>query len=125
MDMSTGAGRYNRRIAIQQRLEIRNTSGGNTETYVTVSGLSSVPAQFIYPLPSKKGDEALLQQQVQGQVFVTIKIRYRPTTNISSAMQVVYGTRKFNIRTIIVDDESYREITMQCEELQAKGSLHT
>jgi head-tail adaptor len=87
-----------------------------------------VPAQFSYPQPSKKGDETFALQQVQEAVFVTITIRYRPSTNISPAYRVLYGSgvnqRIFNIRSVFVDDENRRIIIMQCQELQAKGTLH-
>lgn len=128
--VTTAGSKYNRRIVIQapDQMTAKDSAGGALQTWSTVNGCSSVPANFSYPLPSKKGDEAFLLQQVQEAVFVTITIRYRPSTNISPAYRVLYGSgtnqRIFNIRSVFVDDEDRRTIIMQCQELQAKGTLH-
>lgn len=122
--MTLQAGDLRRRIQIQQETRTKTASGGATRVWSVVSGCSSVPCKITFPPPSKKGDESYKQGQVQGGAFTSIVIRYRPGVNISPAMRVVYGTRQFNIRTIIVDDEALKQITLQCEELQATGSKH-
>ena len=121
----TDAGQYRRRIQIQALAETTNSSGGaSVPVYQTVSGCTSVPAKFSYPPPAKKGDEVYTQQQKRSSVFVSISIRYRPSQNIDASMRVVYGTRTFDIRTVFVPDEYGQDIVMQCEEIQAKGTLH-
>lgn len=126
--VTTTGSKFNRRIAIQEPSVVTDSSGGGALTYTTVPGCESVPTQFLYPPPAKKGDETFSLHQVQESLFVTMKIRYRPSTNISPAHRVLYGSganqRVFNIRSVFVDDENRRNIIMQCEELQAKGTLH-
>lgn len=121
----TEAGSLRRRVSIQQPVDTLNTSGGASRSWQIVPGCSDVPAQIVYPLPSKKGDEVVTQQQKRSSSFTTVTIRYRPSQNISAAMRVVYGTRIFDIRTVIVPDEYPQWITLQCEEIQALGTLHT
>lgn len=117
--------KFNRRVTIQQEVQTaKDNAGGFGLTWVTVPGCTNIPAQISYPPPAKKGDEVFTQQQVRSSSFATITIRYRPSTNIDASMQVVYGSRVFNIRTVIPVDEARRIIQMQCEELQSRGSLH-
>lgn len=117
------AGEYRNRITIQQKAKTANSSGGASVSWQTVSGCSSVPAKITYPTPSKKGDEVFTQQQKRSAVFTSIEIRYRPSTNIDASMRVLYGSRVFEIRTVIPDDVYKKFITLQCEEQQGKGSL--
>lgn len=119
------ATRFRKRIRIEQEDRSRKDGkGGYKLQWVLVSGCDSVPAEITYPPPSKKGDETVAQQQVQSSVFATITIRYRPSINIDASMHVVYGSRTFNIRTVLPVDEARQLITLQCEELQAQGTLH-
>lgn len=117
------AGELKRRIRIEQPdTSGPDAKGGRKLKWSVV--VDRVPAKIVYAPPSKKGDESLAQQQVQSGVFATMTIRFMPSVNISSAMRVVYGTRIFNIRTAFQNDEDRRFITLQCEELQAKGTLN-
>ena len=120
--MSISSAKYRQRITIQQPVDTLNTSGGSTRTYTNL--LVNEPANFTYAPPAKKGDEVFTQQQIRSSVFATVAMRYHPSTNISAAMRVVFGTRTFEIRTVLVPDEYPQEITLQLEELQGKGSLH-
>jgi head-tail adaptor len=120
----TQAGDLRKRIQILEPQDSKNNNGGVHRTYAIVPGCDSVPCSITYPPPAKKGDEAESQQQLQASVFATIKLRYRPTQNISPAMIVRYGNREFEIRTVNVDEERLQWVTLQCEELQAKGTLH-
>lgn len=113
-----------KRVVIQQNNGTRNSSGGMLDNWQTVPGCSSVPSRVVYPPPSKKGDEQFTQQQVRSSLFATWTIRYRPSQNISPAMRIVYGTRTFEIRTVLLVDEYKQEVTLQCEELQATGTMH-
>jgi SPP1 family predicted phage head-tail adaptor len=113
----------NRRITIQARQDTPDGQLGVRIAWANVA--TNVAAKITYPPPSKKGDEVFTQGQVRSSIFATMTIRYRPSQNISAAMRVVYGTRVFNIRTVYVNDEARRYITMQCEELQSTGTSHT
>lgn len=118
------ASKYRQRIALYQPVDTPNTSGGNVRTWAVVSGCSSLPANFAYAPPAKKGDEVLSQQQVRSGVFATITLRYMPSINVNAAWRVIFGLRTFEIRSVFVADEYPQEITLQCEELQGYGSLH-
>lgn len=122
--VSFEAGDLRKRIQLLQPIDTPNTSGGATRTYQVATGCSSVPARVVYPPPSKKGDEQYTQQQVRSSLFATWTIRYRPSLNISPAWRVGYGTRTFEIRTVLLVDEYKQEVTLQCEELQASGTQH-
>src|ERR1700680_2527640 len=100
--MSVSAAKYRQRITITQPVDTRNTSGGYTRTWANVSGLVSIPAQFVYAPPAKKGDEVYQQQQVSSGVFATVSIRYYPSINVTAVMRVVFGSRTFEIRTVLV-----------------------
>jgi SPP1 family predicted phage head-tail adaptor len=122
--MTFDAGKLRNRITIQYPIDSPAPGGGGYRTWATVAGCGSVPAQIVYPPPSKKGDEVYTQQQKRASLFTTITIRYRPSTNIDASMRILYGTRIFEVRTPIPDDTYKQFITIQCEELQARGSLH-
>ena len=122
--MTLQAGDLRKRIIIQQPVDTPNGKGGSVRTWVTVPGCGSVPARITYPPPSKKGDEQYTQQQLHSAVFTTITIRYRPSTNIDASMLIQYGSRLFEIRTVLPIDEAKQEVTLQVEELQGKGTLH-
>lgn len=119
------AGDLRRRIQIQQAIDTPNGSGGYTRAWQVLSGCTSVPARITYPPPAKKGDEVITQEQTRSAVFATITIRFRPSQNISAAMRIAYGSRTFEIRTVLPVDEYRQEVTMQCEELQGAGTQHT
>jgi SPP1 family predicted phage head-tail adaptor len=119
------SGDYRRRIAILQPQDQPNGNGGADRTWQTVRGCSSVPAKIVYPPPSKKGDEKYSEQQLHSEVFATMSIRYRPSQNIDASMRIGYGHRIFEILTPVTVDEALQEITMQCKELQGKGTMHS
>lgn len=118
------SAKYNKRIQIQQEGRTWQLDGGYQQSWSVLPGCNSVPANILYPPPSKKGDEQYTQNQVHSSVFTTMTIRYRPSLNIDASMRIVYGTRVFNIRTVLPVDEAKREIVLQCQEVQAKGTLH-
>jgi len=97
---------------------------GVTRIWVTVPGCKRVPAGISYSSVPRKGDESFFAHQVYPTTFVNFKIRYRPKMNISDIHRVVYGKRIFNVRSAIVPEEKQTSIVLQCEEIQAKGTLH-
>jgi head-tail adaptor len=121
--MTTQAGNLRKRIQILAPQDSKNNNGGVLRAWVLVPGCESVPCSISYP-PPKPGDEKESQQQLQASTFPLIKLRYRPGCNINAAMIVRYGSREFEIRNVSVDEERLQWVTLQCEELQAKGTLH-
>lgn len=118
------SGKMNRRIALQTPIDTPDGQQGVTRTWVTLPGCSSVPASMDYSKPPRKGDETWVAHQVYPSAFVTFEIRYRPNLNVNDIQRVVYGKRVFNIRSTAVPKERQSKILLQCEETQAKGSLH-
>lgn len=118
------SGKMNRRIALQTPVDTPDGQRGATRTWVNLPGCSSVPASMDYSNVPRKGDEGWLAQQIYPTAFVIFKIRYRPSVNIKDGYRVVYGKRVFRIRSTTVPQERRSLISLQCEELQAAGSLH-
>ena len=118
------AGDLRRRVALQSYSDAPNGSGGAIRTWTTVHGCNSIPCRITYPPPSKKGDEATTQQQTHSSTFITVTIRFRPSLNIDASMRFQYGTRIFEIRTVLPVDEYRQEITVQCQEVYATGTQH-
>src|SRR5690242_16109580 len=108
-----------RRVRTEQEISIPAASGGGAPASAVVC--DRVPAKIAYRNASRN-DEMFKLQQNQSSLFADIYIRYRPQTNIDASMQVVYGSRRFNIRSVQPIEEEQRFILLFCEELQAKGS---
>lgn len=123
--MTLQAGDLRKRISILYPVDTPNSNGGSNRIYQTLPGCGSVPAKIVYPPPSKKGDEIYSQQQLHAEIFATVTIRYRPSTNIDASMRVGYGNRTFEILTPVTVDEALQEISIQCKELQGKGTTHS
>lgn len=118
------SGKMNRRITLQQPVDTPDGQRGVTRTWQTIPGCDRVPASMNYSNVPRKGDETYLAQQVYASAFVIFEIRYRPSININDIDRVVYGDRVFNVRSTGVPEERRTKIQLQCEELQAAGSLH-
>src|SRR5260221_5960654 len=108
--MALQAGDLRKRIALLQPVDTVNSSGGSTRTYQIIPGCNSVPAKIKYPPPSRKGDEVYTQQQVRSSVIATITMRYRPSLNINASLRIQFGTRIFEIRTVLPIDELEHEV---------------
>lgn len=67
------AGRLRQRIAIQRKLQERDSNGALVETWQTIPGLEAVPAELA-PLSTR---EFLSAQAMQSEVRARIRIRYR------------------------------------------------
>ena len=107
------AGDLRKRITFQSRIDTVDQSNGAVSTAwnagFTCWG-SIVPAT---------AQEMIAAQSVQSGVTHTITVRYRrefadPIT--TSKMRAVYGTRAFNLKPSINEDERKRMITIQAEE---------
>ena len=79
------AGRLRQRIAIQQKVQTRDPeTGAVIETWQTIAGLESVPAE-IAPLSTR---EFLSAQAIQSEVRGRIRIRYR--TGLDASMRALH-----------------------------------
>lgn len=78
------AGRLRQRIAIQRKIEERDSNGAVIESWQTVTGLEAVPAE-IAPLSTR---EFLAAQAQQAEVRGRIRIRYR--TDLDASMRAIH-----------------------------------
>lgn len=78
------AGRLRQRIAIQQKIEERDSNGAVIELWQTIAGLESVPAELA-PLSTR---EFIAAQAQQSEVRGRIRIRYR--TDLNATMRALH-----------------------------------
>lgn len=104
------AGKINRRITIEQRVEVDDGGGGKK---ITWQPFATVWASIT---PST-GREVYQSDQVRAELWYDIKIRYR--AGVKSSMRVNYNGRLFNIRNVRDIEERHFEMMLKCEELQA------
>lgn len=98
------AGNLRHRIDIQESTDVPDGMGGSTLTWASVSGMGSVPAA-IWPVSSKEILDAMKQE-----LQITHKIRIRYRAGLTSKNRIVFGSRVFNIISIINADEKGRQI---------------
>lgn len=65
------------------------------------------------------GREYFAQRQVQGEVTHRVRLRYR--AGITSAMRVVFGSRVFDIASVIDFEERNIELQLMCVEGPSNG----
>lgn len=103
------AGELKDRIIIQQKTVTRNGEGMVIEKW---AGVATVWAA----VNDLRGRELFEAQAVNAEVTVLIKMRYR--TGITSAMRVVFGQRIFDIKALPLNPDGRRiEIHLMCREL--------
>lgn len=106
------AGALNKQITLQSKTETSDGMGGVTETW---TDQITTWAEIDPP----KSREFYGTGQVQTEIVTRIRIRYRP--NVSHAWRVKYGSRYFNITSIVNPDEANQELTiMGREDFSAK-----
>lgn len=104
------AGKYDRRIVIEQVTETRDAAGGVVETWATYK---TVWARFV----SQTGREFYAAKQINATLEQLISIRY--VAGLNAKMRVRYGTRIFNFIAPPIDvNEAHEEIKLMCEELR-------
>ena len=101
------AGWLRHRITIQEPTQVQSTSGQMNP------GWSDYPAAWasIEPLP---GREYMEGRQAQASVHYRIRMRYQD--DITADMQVVFGSRTFQIVSVINVIEGNRELNLMCRE---------
>lgn len=101
------AGTLTHRITLQSRSELSDGMGGVTETW---TDQATTWAEIDPP----KSREFYGAGQVQTEIVTRIRIRYRP--NVSHAWRVKFGTRYFNITSIVNPDECNQELIIMGRE---------
>jgi SPP1 family predicted phage head-tail adaptor len=100
-------GRLRHRIAIERVTETQDTDGTVMETWSTFATVQS----SIEPI---SGREYFAAQSTQADITHRVIIRY--LSDIVPKMRVKFGSRIFDILSVINDNERNREIQLMCRE---------
>jgi len=104
------AGKLNKRIKISQLVTGSPTKDEFGQPNTSWEEIDTVWCA-IEPL---SGREFWAQQQVQSEITVRIKIRYR--SDIIMGMKGEYGGKTYMIQNIIDPQEEHRELQLMCSE---------
>jgi len=100
-------GKLNKRIIIQQTTMTQNGYGEPIDSWSTFATVWA-------SLEPVQGREFWAQQQVQSEVTIRIRIRY--FSGVTSAMRILYGSRIFTIQSVIDVQERHVEMQLMCSE---------
>lgn len=114
MDTHIDPGKLRRFILIQKPCDTPDGAGGDVRDWVS---FLKVWAQ-VEPL---SGTEPFFADQMYPKLMATFTIRYRK--GVVAAQRILYGTRIFNIRSVVEADDSRVYLKLHAEELQAKGAV--
>lgn len=106
--MRQGAGKYDRRVTIQQLVTTSDGTGGTTSSWQTFATVWAA----IEPLT---GGEYFVAQQTTSKVNNKISLRY--LDGVKPAMRVLYGTRIYNIEAVMDSEGRRRERQLLCTEV--------
>jgi SPP1 family predicted phage head-tail adaptor len=101
------AGKLRHRITIQSLTEAKNELAETEETPASVVTLWA----SVEPL---SGRELFLVQQYSSEITHRVRIRYYP--GLTPRHQIVFGSRTFNIISIINKEERNIELELLCKE---------
>lgn len=101
-------GDLNKRITIQTKTSVADGIGGFNDTVATFCETWA----GIWPV---SGKEIVSNQQLVGQVSHRVRIRYR--SGVTSAMKILYGTRTFNISSVVDPNEAHEWLDLICLEV--------
>ena len=105
------SGRLNKLITIQQSTQTRDAHGGNVDSW----GTYAVRMASIVPM---NGREYFTARQEASEVSHRVRIRYDSTAGATTPkMRILYGSRVFDIESVINPKEANKEIVMMCREL--------
>ncbi|MDA8212164.1 MAG: phage head closure protein [Clostridia bacterium] len=102
------AGELRHRVKIQQKSVTRDSFGAESVTWSDVATVWAV----VEPL---RGREFFGAQQVNAEVTTRIRIRYR--SGVVPTMRALYGSRVYDIQSVINLDERNRELQLMCKEV--------
>lgn len=101
------AGKLRHRITIQKATEAPNAYGEMVQTWGTFATVSA----SVEPL---RGRELWAAGGQQARVTTRIRIRY--LRGVTSKMRVLFGSRAFEIESIIDPEERNAEMQLMCQE---------
>jgi len=100
-------GELRQRLMIQSKVVTRNTFGEEVITFLTRGSVWG----SVRPLSSR---EYFLSQQAQSQVSHQVTIRY--FAGLRTDWRILWGTRVFDIKSVINTDEKNQEMILLCTE---------
>ena len=103
------AGRLHQQISVYALSSTQSSTSGEMVEKWSTTILTNVWAE-VAPL---KGRELFNAKQFQAEVDTLITIRYT-TFEIVPTMKIVYGTKNYNIQSVINPFESNRELQILC-----------
>jgi len=101
-----GIGKMRERVTIEQETATPDGYGGYANTWATVA---TVWAK-VEPLSGREQIEA---DKLQGVVNTRVTIRYR--SDVVPGMRLVWGSRNYNIRAVISEEERDRFLQLTCD----------
>ena len=107
------AGNLRHRLTIQKPTEVSDGMGGVTTTWSTLITIWG----GIWPL---RGHEYMSAMQTTSEVTHKIRIRQLPTnkrSDFSSKCRILFGSRYFEIESIINPDERDIYLELMCKEI--------
>lgn len=103
------AGLLRHRIEVQAATEAEDVHGGHSETWI--------PADTIWgSIEPLKGEELLEAQAVDVRVTHRVRMRYQPSGGLTAKKRLKFGTRIFNIISVLNTEERNWELTALCVE---------
>lgn len=104
------SGILNKRITIQELV----TGSPEKDSFGQPNSSWDTFAQVWAAIEPIQGREFWAQQQVQSEVTIRIRIRY--LSGVTSAMRVLYGSRVLTIESVIDPQEKHKEMQLMCSE---------
>ena len=104
------AGELNKLIDIQQVSHVSDNMGGTTDTW---SAYASSIWAAIWPISAK---EQVMSAREEMEITHRVKIRY--LSGLTAKMRIKYGTRYFDITSIINTEERGKEMILLAREVE-------
>lgn len=104
------AGKTNKLVTIQSNTPTRDANGGEVESW----GVFAKRWVSIEPL---NGREFFTAQQTASEITHRVRLRYDQTVkSVNTKMRILFGSRVFDIESVINPRESNVELLLMCRE---------
>lgn len=106
------AGIYDKVITLQRQAISKNSYGGTLKEWVDVKTIRA----SVEPLQGREYFSGPFQM---GENIVRVRIRYQPDLVVDRKMRVKYGSKLFDIYSVIDSKEQHQELQLMCKEGEA------
>lgn len=103
-------GKLRRVVTIQAPTQGQSGTGAPTQTWATLANGANLFAEIL----EEAGREQIQAGQVNPQRPVTVRIRY--LAGVTAQQRVLYGSRTFQIMSVVNVNERSRELELTCLE---------